>query len=74
MTLRDQTRTVRIDADGSATAIVWNPWLEKCAALADMNDAGYQTMPCIETANALGDARRLEPGEEHALTAMISII
>ena len=72
LTLHDQTRTVRIDAQGSSSAIVWNPWSESCVAMADMNDDGYRTMLCIETANAPGDARMLLPGEKHTLTGNYS--
>ena len=72
VTLHDQTRTVHIGAQGSSSAIVWNPWIEKCATMTDMEDDAYKTMLCIETANALGDARMLAPGEEHTLTSVIS--
>ena len=72
LTLHDQTRIVHIDAQGSGSAIVWNPWIEKCSAMADMQDDAYKTMLCIETANAAGDARVLAPGEEHTLTSVIS--
>ena len=72
LTLQDQTRTLHIDAQGSSSAVVWNPWIEKCTAMADMEDDAYKTMLCIETANAPGDARMLAPGEEHTLTSVIS--
>ena len=72
VTLHDQTRTLRIDAQGSSSAVVWNPWIEKCVAMADMKDDAYKTMVCIEAANAPGDARALAPGEEHTLTSIIS--
>lgn len=70
--LHDQTRTVHIEATGSSSAVVWNPWIAKCAKINDMQDIGYQTMLCIETANVLEDARQLVPGEEHTLAAVIS--
>ena len=71
--LYDQQRIVQIEATGSASAVVWNPWVEKCRAMADMADEGYQTMVCIETTNALDDARLLAPGQEHTLAAVLSI-
>ncbi len=70
--LHDGKRIIRIDAEGSRSAVVWNPWMEKCSAMADMPEDGYRTMVCIEAANALDDARQLGPGEEHALAAVIS--
>jgi len=72
VTLHDQARTLHVDAQGSSTAVVWNPWREKCVAMADMKDDGYKTMLCIEAANAPGDACMLTPGEEHTLTSVIS--
>lgn len=72
VTLHDQNRTLRIDAQGSSSAVVWNPWKEECVAMPDMKDDAYKTMLCIEAANAPGDARKLAPGEEHTLTSIIS--
>ena len=67
----DGKRIVTIDARGSSSAVVWNPWKDKCAKMADMPDDGWKTMLCIEAANALEDARVIGPGEEHTLTAVI---
>lgn len=72
LTLHDQARTLHVDAQGSSTAVVWNPWIEKCVAMADMKDDSYKTMLCIEAANAPGDACMLTPREEHTLTSVIS--
>jgi len=72
VTLHDHARTLHVDAQGSSTAVVWNPWIEKCVAMADMKDDAYKTMLCIEAANAPGDACMLTPGAEHTLTSVIS--
>ncbi len=72
LTLHGEDRTTRIDGLGSVSAVVWNPWIDKCTAMIDMPDNGYETMLCIETANALEDAREIGPGEEHALTVVLS--
>jgi len=72
LTLHDQDRTVHICAEGSSSVVVWNPWIDKCARMSAMKDDVYKTMLCIETANALEDARTLVPGEEHTLKAIIS--
>jgi len=70
--LHDRDRTLQVDGQGSSSAVVWNPWIDKCAGMGDMPDDGYKTMLCIETANALQDAQMPAPGEEHTLTAVIS--
>jgi len=72
VTLYDQTRTIHVDAQGSSSVVVWNPWEDKCVAMADMEDDAYKTMLCIETANAPGNAIQLAPGEEHTLTSIVS--
>ena len=70
--LLDGARTIWIVAEGSSSAVVWNPWKEKSMRMIDMQDDGYTTMLCIETANALGDARNLVPREEHTLKVTLS--
>lgn len=65
--LHDGKRQIQIKPAGSASTVVWNPWINKAAAMGDMNDDGYKTMLCIETANAMQDKRVIQPGEEHCL-------
>jgi glucose-6-phosphate 1-epimerase len=72
LTIHDQNRTIQVNAHGSSSAVVWNPWIDKCAAMGDMPDNGYTTMLCIETANALQDIREIAPGAEPSLTAILS--
>jgi len=66
-------RTITITSDGSASAIVWNPWLEKSKAMADFGDDEYNRMICVETANAGEDRRELAPRESHKLKVKYSI-
>ena len=40
--------------------------------MADFPNDGYKTMVCVETANALADARVIRPGETHTLQAHYS--
>jgi glucose-6-phosphate 1-epimerase len=72
LTIHDQKRTIRINARGSNSAVVWNPWQQKCAAMTDMNNDSYKTMLCVETTNALQDLRILAPGETHTLSAELA--
>lgn len=62
-------RRIHIDASGSRSAVVWNPWIDKSARLGDMGTDGYTRMLCVETANAADDAIALAPGAAHTLTA-----
>lgn len=60
---------IHINASGSRSAVVWNPWIDKSARLGDMGADGYTRMLCVETANAADDAIALAPGAAHTLTA-----
>ncbi len=70
--LLDKYRTIRIATEGSHSAVVWNPWKDKSMKMADMQDDAYNSMLCIETANALEDSRTLAPGKEHTLQATLT--
>ncbi len=60
-------RTITIRSEGSGSAIVWNPWIEKAKAMADFAEHEYMDMVCIETANAGEDKQLLSPGQKHRL-------
>jgi D-hexose-6-phosphate mutarotase len=65
-------RRVTIAKQGSNSAVVWNPWIEKAKKLSGYTPEAYQTMVCVETCNALDDARTIQPGREHCLKAIIT--
>ena len=51
LTLLDGEVQLRIvQSENLADTVVWNPGADKCAAMADMPDAGYQQMLCVEAA------------------------
>ena len=66
-------RQIKVSKSNSLTTVIWNPWKELTAKLADMNGDDWQHMTCIETANALDDAITLGPGESHTMLATISV-
>ena len=66
-------RGIAVSKSGSRTTVVWNPWLELSAKLSDMNPDGWQTMTCIETANAADNALILQPGAHHTMQAHITV-
>lgn len=67
-------RKIIVAKEGSASTIVWNPWVENAKAMADFDDDGYESMVCIESANAANDVRELEPGECHTLIQRIAVV
>ncbi|MCU1724583.1 D-hexose-6-phosphate mutarotase [Pseudomonas sp. 5P_5.1_Bac1] len=65
-------RRIRLSCSGSRSAVIWNPWTERAAQLADMADDGWQRMLCIETANIWDDLVELAPGASHTLGLSIA--
>jgi glucose-6-phosphate 1-epimerase len=55
-------RAVEIVQDGFPDTVVWNPWAEGAAALADLADDEYRSMLCVEAAVAARPLR-VAPGE-----------
>jgi D-hexose-6-phosphate mutarotase len=60
-------RRLHIDATGSASTVVWNPWEGKAQRLGDLGDAGWRSLLCVESGNALERAVTVAPGGEHRL-------
>lgn len=64
-------RRLRVSREGSASVVVWNPWQDKAARLADLPDEGWHDFICIEAANAGEDSRLLQAGDSHTLHCRI---
>lgn len=62
----------RLSSSGSRSAVIWNPGPEKAGQLSDFANHAWQTMLCVETANALDDIQVLNSGQTHTLGVMIS--
>ncbi|HLV04120.1 D-hexose-6-phosphate mutarotase [uncultured Georgenia sp.] len=73
--VRDEgaARSIGVTKEGSANTVVWNPWVDKAAAMADFGDDEWPAMVCVETANVLDDAVVLRPGERHGTTARYTV-
>jgi glucose-6-phosphate 1-epimerase len=66
-------RDVVVGKDGSATTVLWNPWAEAAAAMADLADDEWTGMVCLETANVGDAAVTLAPGATHTMTATLAV-
>lgn len=66
-------RQITVAKSNSSTTIVWNPWAELTAKMADMEPSGWQTMICIESANAADASITLSQGELHHMGCVISV-
>lgn len=63
LTLDAPGRALGIEQAGFRDTVVWNPWRDKCEALADMPPEGYRRMLCVEAA-AIAEPVRLDPDRE----------
>ncbi|GGO75318.1 D-hexose-6-phosphate mutarotase [Bowmanella pacifica] len=68
--IEGEQQAVTIGFKGHDSIVVWNPWQEKSAQMADMTTDGYRKMLCIEAAITQGI--ELAPGQSHILTQIIS--
>lgn len=66
-------REIHIHAEGSASAVVWNPWKDIAASMADLGDEDYRHLLCVETTNAGSDVVTLAAGAEYVLTAEYAV-
>lgn len=62
-------RRIQITSQGSKTAVVWNPWEKIAREMADLEDADYQRLLCVETTNAANDVVEVAPAGECRLVA-----
>ncbi len=62
LSLNDGAGQLGIAQDGFTDVVVWNPWADKGAALADLPPDGWRRMLCVEAAVA-GAPLTVRPGE-----------
>ena len=61
--LKAGNHSLGIQGRGFRDVVVWNPWVEQCARLADMPPDGWRHMLCVEAA-AVREPVQLGAGEE----------
>lgn len=71
ITLLSTNRQIKITNTGSSSAVVWNPWIDKCKRTSGMRDEAYLEFVCIESANANEDFKFIYPRKTHLLTTRI---
>jgi glucose-6-phosphate 1-epimerase len=65
-------RTIRLEKEGSASTVVWNPWAAKAQQLPDFSDDEYQQMVCVESGNVGPNKITLPPGKSSTLSVELS--
>jgi glucose-6-phosphate 1-epimerase len=66
-------RRIIVQKHGSASTVLWNPWINKSRAMSDFGDDEWPGMLCIETCNVGRSAVKLATGESHTMLAEISV-
>ena len=70
---RTPARAIQIEKANSAATVVWNPWSEKAAQMADLGASAWPRMLCVESANVGRSTVRLAAGASHELRVQISL-
>ena len=66
-------RVIEVSKENSLSTVIWNPWLEKATALADMPNEGFESFVCIEASNARHDTRILAPSASQQLCTTLAV-
>jgi len=69
VTIVQDNGSIDIGSSGHDSMVIWNPWAQNSAAMADMPDKGFENMLCVETAITQGHT--IEPEETHTLEQII---
>ena len=64
-------RTLSVEKSGSASTVVWNPWIEKARAMSDFVPDEYKEMVCVEAGNVGESKVTLSPGKSVVLKVVL---
>jgi glucose-6-phosphate 1-epimerase len=67
-----RARKVRIEKSGSASTVVWNPWIAKGQQMPDFGNDEYKRMVCVESGNVARNRLALPSGKSTALRVKLS--
>jgi glucose-6-phosphate 1-epimerase len=67
-------RVIDVAKWGSGSTVVWNPWVERSAAFADLAPDEYRRFVCVETANTDAAAVTLAAGERTVIGLRLRLI
>jgi D-hexose-6-phosphate mutarotase len=65
-------RTIRIEKQGSASTVLWNPWITRAQQMPDFGNDEYQRMLCIESGNVSSSQISLPPGQTSTMSVKLS--
>jgi D-hexose-6-phosphate mutarotase len=65
-------RIIRIEKTGSASTVVWNPWVAKSRQMPDFGDEEFHRMVCVESGNVGENQLPLRPGQTSVVKVTVS--
>jgi len=65
-------RRIRVEKQGSASTVLWNPWIAKSRQMPDFGDEEYERMICVESGNVGSNSLSVSPGASSTLTVKLS--
>jgi D-hexose-6-phosphate mutarotase len=65
-------RKIIVEKQGSASTVLWNPWIGKSRQMPDFGDEEYERMICVESGNVASNSISLPPGTTSTLTVKLS--
>jgi len=65
-------RKILVEKSGSASTVVWNPWIAKAQQMSDFGDEEYQQMICVESGNLATNKIVLPAGKSSVLKVVLS--
>ena len=65
-------RRIRVEKSGSASTVVWNPWITKAQQMSDFGNDEYEQMVCVESGNVAANSITLPPGATSTLEVRLS--
>jgi glucose-6-phosphate 1-epimerase len=71
---RELRRKIRIEKGGSASTVIWNPWMAKAQQMPDFGNEEYRRMLCVESGNVGKNKITLPPGKSSLLQTRISSV
>lgn len=65
-------RRIRVEKEGSASTVVWNPWITKAQHMPDFGNDEFEQMVCVESGNVASNRITLAPGQSSTLEVILS--
>jgi glucose-6-phosphate 1-epimerase len=64
-------RVISVEKSGSASTVVWNPWIDKAKGMSDFGADEYKEMVCVEAGNVGEIKISLAPGQSALLKVVL---